>query len=331
MTQQPNQVPCLISGKGASEIKFPLVDRAAWTVGRSQRNEICVDYEMISRKHAMIQRVGTDFQLVDLGSRNGSYVNDARVAVPVFLRHKDKVRFGGREFLFVNPLPNPRMKKVLSESTVGASSTRTLIALHEITVLVADIRDFTGLSRQLDEDRLAQTIGSWLRRGGEILQAEGSWGQKYLGDAIMGVWVHRPEQRHMETIHHVFTALSKLTEATAGLQEKFDLPREIRFGAAINTDIVGVGNLGSGASTDFTALGDGVNRAFRLESSSKHIGYDLVVGETTFAYLREAAPDVFDKHTIRLKGYSDVSVVYATHYPNVELILQSLRERLDAG
>ena len=331
MTHQPNQEPCLISGKGASELKFPLGDGAVWTVGRSSRSEVFLDYEMISRKHAVIQKVGADFQLVDLGSRNGSYVNDSRVAVPVFLKNQDKVRFGRREFLFLNPLPPPGTKKVGLDSTVGAESTRTLIALHEITVLVADIRDFTGLSRQLNEDLLAQTIGSWMRQGGEILQAESSWGQKYLGDAIMGVWVHRPEQPHIETILHAFAALSKLTEATAALQEKFDLPREIRIGAAINTDMAGVGNLGSRDSTEFTALGDGVNRAFRLESSSKHIGYDLVVGETTFAYIQEAAPDVFQRHTLQLKGYQESSVVYATRYPKIDLIIQSLRERLDAG
>ena len=75
---------------------------------------------------------------------------------------------------------------------------------------------------------------------------------------------------------------------------------------------------------------NGVNRAFRLESASKYIGYDLVVAETTFAYIQEAVPDVFDQHTVELKGYQKPSVVYATRYPKIELILQSLRERLDA-
>ena len=278
----------------------------------------------------MIQRAGVDFLLVDLGSRNGSFVNDNRVTVPVFLKHQAEVRFGGQEFLFLNPVQGPGNEEGLPDRTVGSESTRLLISLHEITVLVVDIRDFTGLSQQLDEDRLAQTVGSWMRRGGEILQAESSWGQKYIGDAIMGIWVDRPEQPYLDTIYHAFAALSKLTEATAELQEKFDLPREVRIGAAINTDAAGVGNLGMGDSTDFTALGDGVNRAFRLESSSKHIGYDLVVGETTFAYIQEAVPDVFDQHTLKLEGYQESSVVYATRYPKIELILQSLRERLDA-
>ena len=330
MTREANQAPCLVSGKGASETRFPLVDRTVWTVGRSRRNEILVDYEMISRKHAMIQRAGADFLLVDLGSRNGSFVNDTRVAVPVVLKHEDKVRFGGQEFLFLNPAPGSGKEEGLADDTAGSESTRILISLHEITVLVVDIRDFTGLSQQLDEDRLAQTVGSWMRRGGEILQAERSWGQKYIGDAIMGVWVHSPEQPYLDTIYRAFVALSKLTEATAGLQERFHLPRAIRIGAAINTDAARVGNFGSGDSADFTALGDGVNRAFRLESASKHIGYDLVVGETTFAYIQEAVPDVFDQHTVKLKGYQDSSVVYATRYPKIELILQSLRERLDA-
>ena len=330
VTREENQGPCLVSGKGASETRFPLVDRTVWTVGRSRRNEILVDHEMVSRKHAMIQRAGADFLLVDLGSRNGSFVNDTRVAVPVFLKHEDKLRFGGQEFLFLNPEVVSEEDDAPSEGTVGSESTRVLMSFHEITVLVVDIRDFTGLSQQLDEDQLAQTVGSWMRRGGEILQAERSWAQKYIGDAIMGVWVHRREQPHLDAIYHALVALSKLTEATARLQEEFHLPRAILIGAGINTDAASVGNLGSGDSADFTALGDGVNKAFRLEAASKQIGYDLVVGEGTFAYIQEAVPNVFDQHTLKLKGYQKPSVVYATRYPKIELILRSLRERLDA-
>ena len=330
MTGQANQVPCLVSGEGESETTFPLVDRTVWTVGRSRRNEILADHEMISRKHAMIQRSGADFLLVDLGSRNGSFVNDTRVAVPVLLKHKDEVRFGGQKFLFLNPEPASGEDKALADATVGSDSTRVLISFREITVLVVDLLDFTGLSQQIDEDRLAQTIGSWMRRGGEILQAEHSWAQKYIGDAIMGVWVHRRQQSPLDAIYHALVALSKLTEATAGLQDKFHLPRAIRIGAGLNTDTASVGNLGSGDIADFTALGDGVNRAFRLETASKHIRYDLVAGETTFAHIQEAVPDVFDQHTVKLKGYQEPSVVYATRYPKIELILQSLRERLDA-
>ena len=330
MTREAKQAPCLVSGKGASETRFPLVDRTVWTVGRSRRNEILIDHEMISRTHAMIQRAGADFLLVDLGSRNGSFVNDTRVAVPVFLKHEDKVRFGGQELLFLNSEPASGKDEASPDATVGSESTRVLISFHEITVLVVDIRDFTGLSQQLDEDRLAQTIGSWMRRGGEILQAERSWAQKYIGDAIMGVWVHRREQPHLDAIYHALVALSKLTEATAWLQEEFDLPGAIRIGAGINTDHASVGNLGSGDSADFTALGDGVNKAFRLETASKQIGYDLVVGETTFAYIQEAVTDVFDQRTVKLKGYQKPSVVYATRYPKIELLLQSLRESLDA-
>ncbi len=331
MTLEANQAPCLISGEGESETRFPLIDRTVWTVGRSRRNEILIDHEMISRKHAMIQRSGDDFLVIDLGSRNGSFVNNTRVAVPVLLKHDDKVKFGEQKFLFLNPEPASAKDEALPQATVGLESTRVLISFREITVLVVDIVDFTGLSQQLDEDQLAQTIGSWMRRGREILQAERSWAQKYIGDAIMGVWIHRREQPHLDAIYHALVALSKLAEATAGLREEFRLPRAIRIGAGINTDIASVGNLGSGDSADFTALGDGVNKAFRLETASKHLGYDLVLGQATFAHIHEAVPDAFDQHEVQLKGYQKPTVVYATRYPKVELILQSLQERLDAS
>lgn len=329
MSSQENQTPCLVAGNEADQFRFPLVDRTVWKIGRSSRNEVVLDHEMVSRTHAMIQRAGNDFLLVDLGSRNGSFVNDSRVSVPVFLKNEDTVRFGDQEYVFLNPEAALPEEENQSEATLSSESTRVLISFHEITVLVVDIRDFTGLSQQIDEDRLAQTIGSWIRRGGEILHEQRSWAQKYIGDAIMGVWVHRRDQPPLEPIYNALVAYSKLREATAGLETEFRLPRQVRIGGGINTDTASIGNLGSGDSADFTALGDGVNKAFRLESASKHIGYDLVVGETTFAYLQEAVPDVFDQHTVKLKGYEKPSTVYATRYPEIEAILQSIREKLD--
>ena len=54
-----------------------------------------------------------------------------------------------------------------------------------ISVLVADIRDFTVLTRQTDEKVLSEAIGTWFKRAGEIISEHGSWVDKYIGDAVM--------------------------------------------------------------------------------------------------------------------------------------------------
>ena len=316
MNNEEPQGPSLLGGGEADEIRIDLLSGVVWKVGRSRSNDIVLDDEMVSRNHAMIQRTGDEFLLIDLGSRNGAYLNGRRVAVPVYLKDQDKVVFGEKEFIF--SYPEGASKKVQqAEQTLVTGATQVLFSLQQITVLVVDIRDFTGLSQLLDEAKLAQTIGSWIRRAGGILQEEGSWGQKYIGDAVMAVWVHQEGRSEIRTIRHAFTALSKLVHVTAGLQEEFALSRPVQIGSGLNTDTASVGNIGSSDFADYTALGDGVNKAFRLETASKHIGRDLLLGSATFAYIKDAAGHLFEEQTVELKGYKDPCDVYALMYDKI--------------
>ena len=93
------------------------------------------------------------------------------------MKDQDKVVFGEREFIFSYPEAASKNVQQKVEETAGTGATQFLFSLQQITVLVVDIRDFTGLSQLLDEAKLAQTIGSWIRRAGGILQEEGSWGR----------------------------------------------------------------------------------------------------------------------------------------------------------
>jgi len=70
------------------------------------------------------------------------------------------------------------------------------------------------------------------------------------------------------------------------LRERFELPNEVRIGAGLNTGTAAVGNPGSAQVMDFTALGDTVNAAFRLETASKELKTDVVLGQPTFDYIK---------------------------------------------
>ena len=163
-------------------------------------------------------------------------------------------------------------------------------ALHTnslTTILVVDIRDFTPLARTLPEALLSQTIGTWFLRSGQIVQRLGSWAQKYIGDAVMAVWVHdRPEQVGADILR-VLRAVSEINTATAEISKTLALPVPLRIGAGVNT---GPAILGG---TDYTALGDTVNAAFRLESATKGIGLGVAVGESVYHELAVAARSRF--------------------------------------
>lgn len=273
----------------------------------------------------MLQRMETgEFYLIDLGSRNGSFVNGRRVSVPVTLHNGDRLTFGQTELEFYSP-----ELLHLHDSSVGIDSqeftaTATLHVRRLISVLVVDIRDFTVMTRQLDEKILSEAIGTWFRCAGDIIREYGSWVDKYIGDAIMAVWIHGAQGITPDEMVRIARALSALHKMTSRLHERYPLPFPLRVGAGLNTGYAMVGNTGTGDRPDYTALGDTVNAAFRLESSTKQIGMDVALGETTYQYLAGAIanPNLFKQYTVSLKGYDTPTVTYAGSFADLDTFLK---------
>jgi adenylate cyclase len=271
-----------------------------------------LDSRSVSRLHALIQRRDTgDLALVDLGSRNGSFVNGRRVSFPVVLNDSDKLLFGDQDLMFHNPV---RPESVLSRSGVDLRNEPTT-ALHTnslTTILVVDIRDFTPLARSLPEALLSQTIGTWFLRSGQIVQRLGSWAQKYIGDAVMAVWVHDQREQLGADLSRVLRAVSEISTATAEISRTLELPVPLRIGAGVNTGLAILGG------TDYTVLGDTVNAAFRLESATKSIGLGVAIGEPVYQGLPEAARFGFVRKEVELKGYEGSSVAWAISFDDLK-------------
>jgi adenylate cyclase len=84
-----------------------------------------------------------------------------------------------------------------------------------------------------------------------------------------------------------------------------------------------LGNIGGIGSADHTALGETVNRAFRLESMTREINADLAIGEGTYRILepmKEVAA-VFSPCTLNLKGYAQPVRAFATHFSSLEAVV----------
>ncbi|MBE9102915.1 FHA domain-containing protein [Vacuolonema iberomarrocanum] len=325
MVSQP--VPHLILRTESGNRYLSLTSNNCWTVGRGDDNNFVLPDRWISRNHAMLQRMETgEFYLIDLGSRNGSFVNGRRVSVPVTLHNGDRLTFGQTELEFYSPeIPTGG-----TDSSLGGidsqefTATATLHVRRLISVLVVDIRDFTVMTRQIDEKVLSEAIGTWFRCAGDIIREYGSWVDKYIGDAIMAVWIHGAQGVDQEEMIQIARALSDLHKMTSKLHERYPLPFPLRVGAGLNTGYAMVGNTGTGDRPDYTALGDTVNAAFRLESATKQIGVDVALGETTYEYLMTTLsnPNLFDQHTVNLKGYDTPTVTYAGSFTDLDTFLQ---------
>lgn len=316
--------PCLVLKTDAGSRPLPLTGTNCWTVGRSDDNTFVLGDRWISRNHAMLQSMDTgEFYLIDLGSRNGSFINGRRVSVPVILHNGDAITFGQTELTFHRPALRTAEIKSYSSSP-EFSATATLHVRKLISVLVVDIRDYTVMTRQLDEKVLSEAIGTWFRYAGEIIQKHGSWVDKYIGDAVMAVWIHGAEEVTPRSMLQMSQAMNELNKMTAKLHEEFPLPFPLRIGAGLNTGYAMVGNSGSSNRPDYTPLGDTVNAAFRFESSTKQLGLDISVGEMTYKSLEQLGVgdcQTFKRYQVELKGYDYKLVTYGCGFSDLDRFL----------
>ena len=309
--------------------RFPLDGVGVCRIGRGDQNTIVLADDLASRQHAMIQQSEAgEYQLIDLGSRNGTQVNSRRVTTPLILQSGDRITIGRHEFVFHQ---QKKPGSAAAEPAMAAgTSTHVALNLRLITVLVTDIRDFTGLARRLDEATLAQTIGTFLRRSGAALLEQRAWAQKYIGDAVMAVWLHQEATPALQELLAVFEGFARLNRIAGNLQSQFALDAPIRIGGGINTGIASTGNVGSEAFADHTALGDVVNKTFRLESATKEIHSDLALGQRTYEYLARipGVAELFERHMVKLKGYQEPAPAYALSLASLERLVAVLRSAI---
>ena len=154
-----------------------------------------------------------------------------------------------------------------------------------VTVLFSDIRSFTTISEKLKPHEVVEMLNEYFSRACEPIMAHGGMVDKFIGDAVMAVFgapAPLPDQERMA----LKAALALQQQARAfreWLAERFPergLP-EFRIGIGLHTGEAVIGNIGSEKRMGYTAIGDAVNIASRLEGMCKELGWDIVAsGET---------------------------------------------------
>jgi len=165
----------------------------------------------------------------------------------------------------------------------------------KVTILFTDIRSFTSISEKMEAHALVALLNEYFTDMVAAIMEEDGVVDKYIGDAIMAVF-GAPVQREQDPLHavraavHMRVALHKLNER---LHER-GMP-SIRTGIGIHTGDVVAGNIGSERRMEYTVIGDAVNLASRLESSTKEVGVDILISEDTY----EAVKDEIDARPVR--------------------------------
>ncbi len=196
-----------------------------------------------------------------------------------------------------------RLYQETSEPTLGGD-------MMEISIMFTDIQNFTALSEMLTPDDLAETLGRYLEVMGRIIQQEtGGTIDKFIGDAIMTFW-NAPERvaNHSRLACRAALSCRAAGRALSQSPEWRELPRfETRFG--LHRDKALVGHFGAPDRMNYTAMGDGVNLASRLEGLNKHYGTTIIASEQIY----EHAHEHFDFRLLDLvavKGKSTTIKVY---------------------
>ncbi len=155
-----------------------------------------------------------------------------------------------------------------------------------ITILFLDIRGFTSISEKLPPENLVKLLNLFFGPITELILKNKGMLDKYIGDAIMALFNVPIELKdHPEiAVKTSIDIIEKLKELN--LQFKKENLPSIKVGIGINTGDVVVGNLGTKSRFDYTAVGDSVNLASRLESANKYLGTTILISEYTYKNLK---------------------------------------------
>jgi adenylate cyclase len=180
---------------------------------------------------------------------------------------------------------------------------------REITVLFSDIRAFTTISESLQPEDLVRLLNGYLSPMTRIILEERGTLDKYIGDAVMAIFnAPLDVANHAEhACRTAFRMLDRLTTLNAEFSSS-GLP-EIDIGIGINTGDAIVGNMGADIRFDYTAIGDNVNLASRLEGLNKYYGTRILVTSAT----RHQAGDAFlfrEADLVRVKGKREPVTVF---------------------
>ena len=174
------------------------------------------------------------------------------------------------------------------------------------TFLFTDVRGFTNLSERLEPEEVTEIMNKALTIQANAVKKYGGMVDKYIGDAMMAIFNAPIDLSNHETLA-VLCAIEikeQMQQANLGID----------IGIGVNTGDAVIGNMGSESRFDYTAIGDAVNLAARLESSTKEVGEDIVIGYNTI-HVENFSSDISLKElkSIYVKGKEKPINIYTVY------------------
>ncbi len=174
---------------------------------------------------------------------------------------------------------------------------------YDIAVLFVDIRGFTTMSEALDPPTVVEIINSYLTLTTECIMKNHGTLDKFVGDCTMAFWNAPLPQE--DPVYLACCAAMDMVEGSKALgeqlQERFG--RTVSFGVGVNWGPAVVGNIGAPLRMDYTAIGDTVNTAARLEANAP--GGKILISRAVADILGDRAKVTSLGDSIKLKGKAE--------------------------
>ncbi|MFN3884566.1 MAG: adenylate/guanylate cyclase domain-containing protein, partial [Rhodocyclaceae bacterium] len=181
---------------------------------------------------------------------------------------------------------------------------------REVTILFSDIRDFTTLSERLQPEEVVELLNEYFERACAVLLAEEATIDKFIGDAVMaefGAPVDQPDhaERALRAALELHATAREFSRWVGRRFPDRDLPA-FAIGIGIHTGPAVIGNIGSHQRMEYTAVGDTVNTASRLEGATKSVGCPILASAVTVAMVTRPEAFLFgQRHVLSVKGKHD--------------------------
>ena len=194
------------------------------------------------------------------------------------------------------------LSRELVERVVAGDLLRIAGERRTVTLLFADLRGSTALAEQLAPEQVIAVVNAYVGELARCVFAHDGMLDKFLGDGLMAIFGVLPDVSHgaqpaARAALEMRKRIRQLnTERRAQAQAALD------FGVALHTGEVVLGAVGIAQRSDFTAIGDTVNTAARLEGQCKELGLDIVLSGHTASYLPRSEFSVVDLSAVSIRG-----------------------------
>jgi adenylate cyclase len=317
MSDSPEQAVLQELDQDGSQLNnWNLTGKNTFKLGRSPANDIVLPYSWVSRNHSMIRQEGQGiFQIIDLGSSNGTYVNNKKIHSPTIIHNGDIVTLGKTIIKFVQFIEGNKRQVIKNDVTLDM--TVAYLKKEVMTILICDIHDFTSLSEQMGNKMVSKLLQFWTKKVGTIINEHDGVVDKFIGDAVMATWIGGNVEKG---IRNALRAALEINNATKKISENIPMDTVLSIGAAINTGEAMMGNMGVAGHRDSTVIGDVVNVTFRLESMTEKDTFDIIIGKESARHI-DSPEKYFSKQSFQIKGKAEEIEAYTSAFDQLSYFL----------